>query len=159
MEKIFFFLYSSIAFVLHFLALPFLVFYSFKPKYKVSLPARFFLWHNRPLARDGICFHSCSFGEAKAIQPLVDRVPPEMLRMTTTTHTGFKVISSYTKQSRYLPFESLLFFWMRRQKVLIVMEAEFWYLLFALAQKKGAKTLLINARMSDRSFPKYQRIR
>jgi 3-deoxy-D-manno-octulosonic-acid transferase len=38
------------------------------------------------------------------------------------------------------------------------MEAEFWYLLFALAKKRGAKTLLINARMSDRSFPKYQRI-
>ena len=38
------------------------------------------------------------------------------------------------------------------------MEAEFWYLLFTLAQKRGAKTLLINARMSDRSFPKYQRI-
>jgi 3-deoxy-D-manno-octulosonic-acid transferase len=39
------------------------------------------------------------------------------------------------------------------------MEAEFWYLLFALAQKRGAKTLLINARMSDRSYPKYKRIR
>jgi len=38
------------------------------------------------------------------------------------------------------------------------MEAEFWYLLFALAQKKGAKTLLINARMSDRSFYKYKRM-
>jgi 3-deoxy-D-manno-octulosonic-acid transferase len=37
------------------------------------------------------------------------------------------------------------------------MEAEFWYLLFALAQKRGAKTLLINARMSDRSFHKYKR--
>jgi len=38
------------------------------------------------------------------------------------------------------------------------MEAEFWYLLFTLAKKRGAKTLLINARMSDRSFPKYKRI-
>jgi 3-deoxy-D-manno-octulosonic-acid transferase len=41
------------------------------------------------------------------------------------------------------------------QKALVVMEAEFWYLLFVLAQRRGAKTLLINARMSDRSFPKY----
>ena len=38
------------------------------------------------------------------------------------------------------------------------MEAEFWYLLFALAKKRGAKTLLINARMSDRSFHKYERM-
>jgi 3-deoxy-D-manno-octulosonic-acid transferase len=37
------------------------------------------------------------------------------------------------------------------------MEAEFWYLLFVIARKRGAKTLLINARMSDRSYPKYQR--
>jgi 3-deoxy-D-manno-octulosonic-acid transferase len=38
------------------------------------------------------------------------------------------------------------------------MEAEFWYLLFALAKRGGAKTLLINARMSDRSFHKYERM-
>jgi 3-deoxy-D-manno-octulosonic-acid transferase len=47
---------------------------------------------------------------------------------------------------------------MRPQKALVVMEAEFWYLLFALAKKRGAKTLLINARMSDRSFPKYAKM-
>jgi 3-deoxy-D-manno-octulosonic-acid transferase len=38
------------------------------------------------------------------------------------------------------------------------MEAEFWYLLFALAKSRGAKTMLINARMSDRSFHKYERM-
>jgi len=111
-----------------------------------------------PLKPNGIWFHSCSFGEAKAIKPLVDALPSELLRMSTTTHTGFEAINEYTEQSRYLPFESLLFFWVKPQKILVVMEAEFWYLLFALAQKKGAKTLLINARMSDRSFPKYQRM-
>jgi 3-deoxy-D-manno-octulosonic-acid transferase len=78
--------------------------------------------------------------------------------MTTTTQTGKSVIEMYTEQSRYLPFEPLLFTWMRPQKVLVVMEAEFWYLLFALAKRRGAKTLLINARMSDRSFHKYQKM-
>jgi 3-deoxy-D-manno-octulosonic-acid transferase len=48
---------------------------------------------------------------------------------------------------------------MRPQEALVVMEAEFWYLLFVLASKRGAKTLLINARMSDSSFPKYQKLR
>jgi len=80
------------------------------------------------------------------------------LRMSTTTYTGFEAISEYTKESRYLPFEPLLFFWLKPQKALLVMEAEFWYLLFALAQKRSAKTLLINARMSDKSFHKYQKI-
>ena len=158
MEKLFFFLYSFLSFSLYLLALPFLALLSFKTKYKDSLPARFFLWHNKPLKPDGIWFHSCSFGEAKAIKFLVDRLPQESLRMSTTTHTGFKVIEGYTKESRYLPFEPLLLGWLKPQKALVVMEAEFWYLLFALAQRRGAKTLLINARMSDRSFPRYQRI-
>lgn len=158
MEKPFFFLYSFLSFLLYIIALPFLALFSFKTKYKDSLPARFFLWNNKPLKPHGIWFHSCSFGEAKAIKSLVDSLPQESLRMSTTTHTGFKVIEEYTKESCYLPFEPLLFGWLKPQKALVVMEAEFWYLLFALAQSRGAKTLLINARMSDRSFPKYQKI-
>ena len=158
MEKFFFFLYSFLSFFFYVIALPFLALLSFKTKYKESLPARFFLWNNKPLKPHGIWFHSCSFGEAKAIKSLVDQFPKESLRMSTTTHTGFKVIEGYTKESKYLPFEPLLFGWMKPQKVLVVMEAEFWYLLFALAKRRGAKTLLINARMSDRSFPRYEKI-
>jgi len=158
MEKAFFFLYSLVTLVLYFLVLPFLLLFSFKAKYRQSLPARFFLWKNPPLKSDGIWFHSCSFGEAKAIKPLVDALPSDMLRMSTTTHTGYEAILAYTKESRYLPFESLLFMWLKPQKALVVMEAEFWYLLFALAQNRGAKTLLINARMSERSYPKYVRM-
>lgn len=158
MEKLFFFLYSFLSFFLYLLALPFLALFSFKTKYKDSLPARFFLWNNKPLKAHGIWFHSCSFGEAKAIRSIVESLPKESLRMSTTTQTGFKVIKGYTRESRYLPFEPLLFGWLKPQKALVVMEAEFWYLLFALAQSRGAKTLLINARMSDRSFPKYQKI-
>jgi len=158
MEKIFFFLYSLITFIIYLLALPFLILFSFKTKYKDSIPARFFLWKNKPLKPDGIWFHSCSFGEARAIKPLVDKLPSEMLRMSTTTYTGYETIKDYTQESRYLPFESFLFNWLNPQKVLLVMEAEFWYLLFALAKRRGAKTLLINARMSERSYPKYKRM-
>jgi len=154
---LFFYLYTFVSIIIYLIALPFLLFLSFKTKYRVSIPARFFLWKNRSLKPGGIWFHSCSFGEAKAIKPLVDALPQESLRMSTTTQTGFDAISDYTEESGYLPFEPLLFFWMNPQKVLVVMEAEFWYLLFALAKKRGAKTLLINARMSDRSFPKYQK--
>ena len=156
---LFFYLYGIVSVILYVIALPFLFLLSFKSKYRASIPARFFLWKNSPLKGNGIWFHSCSFGEAKAIKPLVNALPQESLRMSTTTHTGFEVIAAYTEQSRYLPFEPLLFGWIKPQKALVVMEAEFWYLLFTLAKKRGAKTLLVNARMSDRSFPKYQRIR
>ncbi len=158
MNKLFFFFYSFVSILIYLIALPFLILFSFKTKYRNSIPARFFLWKNSPLKPHGIWFHSCSFGEAKAIKPLIDELPKNMLRMSTTTQTGFEAINAYTGESRYLPFEPLLFPWLKPQKALVVMEAEFWYLLFALAKGRGAKTLLINARMSDRSFPKYQKI-
>ncbi|MFT7823634.1 MAG: lipid IV(A) 3-deoxy-D-manno-octulosonic acid transferase [Sulfurimonas sp.] len=155
----FYFTYSLLSFFIYLIAFPFLLLLAFKEKYRESIPARFFLWRNSPLKREGVWFHSCSFGEANAIRPIVERLPKESLRMSTTTQTGYEAIKDYTEQSRYLPFESLLFGWMKPQKALVVMEAEFWYLLFALAKKRGAKTLLINARMSDRSFLKYYKMR
>jgi len=160
MDKLFFVLYVAFSTFLYLLALPFLYFFSKrKVKYEVSIPARFFLKNNKPFKPNGIWFHVCSFGEARAIYPLLDALPNEMLRLSTTTQTGYEAIFLKQKEeSRYLPFEPLLFFWLKPQKVLLVMEAEFWYLLFALAKSRGAKTMLINARMSDRSFPKYQRI-
>jgi len=155
---LFFYLYSIVSVILYLVALPILLLLTLKKKYRSSIPARFFLWKNPPLATDGIWFHSCSFGEARALAPLLERLPQEALRMTTTTQTGKSVIDTYTTQSRYLPFEALLLGWQKPQKALVVMEAEFWYLLFAIAKAKGAKTMLINARMSDRSFPKYKKM-
>jgi 3-deoxy-D-manno-octulosonic-acid transferase len=160
MDRAFFILYAIVTTIAYFIALPFLLFFSKRQsKYKISIPARFFLKKNKPLIPNGIWFHVCSFGEARAIYPLLDALPKKDLRLSTTTQTGYEAISLKSEnQSCYLPFEPLLFMWLKPQKMLLVMEAEFWYLLFALSKKHGAKTLLINARMSDRSFPKYRRI-
>ena len=157
--KLFTLFYTLAAAVLYLLALPFLLFFILKEKYSQSIPARFFLWKNPPLSRDGVWIHSCSFGEARAIRPLLGVIPPSLLRLTTTTYTGFEEIQKQTSESRYLPYELLLYFWMKPQKILLVMEAELWYLLFFLAHQKGDRTLLINARMSERSFPKYLRLK
>lgn len=103
MNNLFFFFYSLISFLVYIVALPFLILFSFKTKYRDSIPARFFLWKNSPLKANGIWFHSCSFGEAKAIKPLVDALPKDILRMSTTTHTGFEAINEYTKESLIFP--------------------------------------------------------
>ena len=79
------------------------------------------------------------------------------LCFSVITHTGMQAITPYSGAKAYLPFEPLLYLWMQKQKVLVVMEAELWYLLFYLAKRKGTKTVLINARMSDRSFARYKR--
>ena len=159
MNILFDFFYLFVVWVVHILAIPFLWYKSHKEKYRHSIPARFFLRDNPPLDEGGVWFHACSFGEMKALEPLVSLLPQERVRFSSTTQTGYEQSLNYSPQSRYLPFESLLVSWIRPQKVLVVMEAEFWYLLFAIAQKRGAKTLLINARISDRSYHKYLKFR
>lgn len=150
--------YTLLSAVVWLLALPFLLLLSCRGKYRRSLPARFFLWKNPPLKEGGVWFHVCSYGEARGVTPLVERFDSVQRRMTATTQTGYNVIETLAPgESRYLPFEPLLWFWIRPQKALIVMEAELWYLLFAMAKRRGAVTFLINARISDRSWPRYRR--
>jgi len=153
-------LYTASTILLYFFSIPYLLYLVLtKEKYKISIPARFFLHNNPPLMADGIWFHVCSFGEAQAIRPIVKSLPRGLLRITTITQTGKGVIDSYTDQSRFLPFEPLLLWWQRPQRLLVVMEAELWYLLFSLVRHRGGKTVLVNARISDASWPRYWRLR
>lgn len=130
----------------------------FKPKYRDSIPARFFLKNNVPFAQNGIWFHACSFGEVRSLTPFIDQIEPENVRISVITQTGFREASKHGRaEVRYLPFEIFLPFWIRKQKVLVVMEAELWPLLFIVAKAKGMKTVLLNARISDNSYASYQR--
>jgi len=135
-------------------ALPFLVLLSFKDKYKVSIPKRFFLIKNPPFKTSGVWFHVCSFGEAVSLRPLLERMTSDV-NISVITGTGFNVAKKYKAEVRFLPFEALLPFWIHRQKVLVVSEAELWYMLFFMAKKRGAKTILMNARISDNSYKSY----
>lgn len=142
--------------MLYLVALPLLIYLSFKQKYKESIPARFFLFKNPKFSsEDGIWFHVCSLGEAKALKPILELVRGKDVKITTVTHTGQLEARKYDAEVRYLPYEMLLPFWIKKQKMLIVLEAEFWYLLFAVANAKGAKVVLLNARISDKSVKKY----
>lgn len=152
-------LYTFVAASLFIAALPVLILLSFKTKYRQSIPARFFLWHNPKFTPHDIWFHVCSLGEAKAIAPLVEALSGFKIAITAITHTGYETASKYPAQARYLPYELWLWFWMKRPKVVVVLEAEFWYLLFRLAHARGAKVIALNARISERSFPKYYRMR
>ena len=156
--KPFTFLYALLAALLYTAALPIIVFLSFKRKHKESLPARFFLRNNPPFGRRGIWFHACSLGETKALAPVLERLKGRTVNITTITHTGQEAARQYGAEVRYLPYEIFLPFWAKPQEAVVVLEAEFWYLLFAVAKAKGAKLLLLNARISERSYPKYARM-
>jgi len=144
--------------MLYILALPFLLFLSTKQKYRISIPARFFLKNNPSFSKtDGFYFHVCSLGEAKALKPILEKLD-QKIAISTITQTGNEEAKKYDADVRYLPYEMFLPFWLKKQKVLVVFEAEFWYMLFLVMKKKyNAKIVLLNARISDRSAKKYQK--
>jgi 3-deoxy-D-manno-octulosonic-acid transferase len=144
--------------VLFVIALPLLIVLSFKKKYRESIPARFFLIKNPPFqSEDAIWFHVCSLGEARALKPFVDALSDEKVVITTITHTGQSEAKKYNKELRYLPYELYIPFWTKRQKVVVVLEAEFWYMLFAVVKSQGSRLVLLNARISDKSVEKYMK--
>ena len=148
--------YFTLSVVLYIIALPFLVYLSFKPKYKESIPARFFLFNNSKFnSSNAIWFHVCSFGEAKALKPILDFLENEDINITTITHTGQAQAKKYNADVRYLPYEMFLPFWMRQQKLLVVLEAEFWFMLFTVATFQKTPVVLLNARISEKSAKKY----
>ncbi|MCP4969144.1 MAG: 3-deoxy-D-manno-octulosonic acid transferase [Arcobacter sp.] len=156
MLSLFSIIYYLFATLIYILVIPYLIFKSRNSKYKVAIPSKFFLRNNRSFDENGIWFHTCSMGETKAIKPLVENLDIET-NISVITNTGFDEAKSITSNVRYLPFEIFLPFWINRQKALVVMEAELWYMLFLIARKKGAKTFLINARISDKSYNSYKR--
>lgn len=157
--NLFFFLYYLIAFAIYIISLPVLFVLIFKKKYRESVPARFFLFHNKRFKNSGgLWFHVCSLGEAKALSPILSALDSDNINITTITHTGYSACKKYDADVRYLPFEILLPFWIKPQKKLIVLEAELWYLLFAIMKAKGAKVILLNARISEKSVKKYMKL-
>ncbi len=154
------FIYYIIAMILYVIALPYLLFKSQNKKYKDAIPAKFFLKNNPSFQENGIWFHSCSMGETKSLKPIIDilrQTTSDPIHISTITNTGFEAGETLSDQTRYLPFEIFLPFWINKQKVLVVMEAELWYMLFLIAKSKNIKTILINARISDKSYKSYKK--
>ena len=172
--------YRALCAIAWLVLVPLLLYLSTKPKYRRSIPARFFPFLRVfTLESSGFCkdfrphfwLHACSFGEIKSLEPIIQALaqaaPTRNILLTTTTQTGFDLAqSSYASEPRirveFLPFEIFLPFYARRLKqlqALVVTEAELWLELFYTTKALGAKTLLINARISTRSYPKYRRFR
>ena len=156
MSFLFSIFYTLILTIVYILAIPYLILKSRNPKYKKAIPSKFFLIDNKKFEENKIWFHSCSMGETRAIKPLIENYK-DNVNLSVITNTGFDEAKTITQNVRFLPFEIFLPFWITKQKVLVVMEAELWYMLFLVAKRKGAKTFLINARISDKSYNSYKK--
>ncbi len=150
------------AVVLYIIALPILCILTLsKQKYKDSIPARFFLrnYHNH---KTQVWIHACSLGEVSALEEIIRHIH-STITLSVITNTGFKRANELFGKEKnihicYLPFEIFLPFVMPKEtKKLIVLEAELWYMLFFVAKNRGAKTILLNARISSKSYPRYKK--
>ncbi len=152
------FFYYILVVLIYILLLPILFIFSFKQKYKISLLSRFFLKNNPPFKKNGIWFHACSLGEVNSLKPIFQKLSHTHVNLSVITQTGYNSAQNINSlHVRFLPFEIFLPFWIKKQKTLIVTEAELWPMLFVVSKMRGIKTVLINARISEHSYKKYNK--
>ena len=116
-----------------------------------------------------IWIHAVSVGEVLAVSKLVGELtksqPDWQIFVSTTTSTGQALARQRFGETRvfYMPldFRFALRPYLRtlRPRMLVLAETEFWPNLLHLAKLSGAAVAVVNARISDRSFPRYRRFR
>ncbi len=115
-----------------------------------------------------IWVHAASVGEANAVLPLIQglrqRRPDATVLMTTGTVTSASFVASRQPVGvihQYVPLDSPAFVarflehW--RPDLGVLTEQEIWPNLVVEASSRGIPLALVNARMSDRSFARWQR--
>jgi 3-deoxy-D-manno-octulosonic-acid transferase len=123
--------------------------------------------------RDVIWVHAVSVGEVMAaiqlIRELKTLLPGWVVVVSTTTETGQRLAAARLGSQLdgspvfYLPLDFK--FAVRRYlaalkpQLLILMESELWPRLIEECTKAGVAVAVVNARISDRSFPRYLRLR
>jgi len=130
---------------------------------------RFALYRDPPPS-GGIVIHAASVGEVVAAAPLVralqERFPGLPVTVTSFTPTGSertRALFGGGVTRLYLPFDLAgavsRFLDRLEPRLLIIMETELWPNLFFAAGDRNIPLLLSNARISDRSYPSYRRLR
>jgi 3-deoxy-D-manno-octulosonic-acid transferase len=117
-----------------------------------------------------IWIHAVSVGEALTARALVadlrERYPRLRLFLSTTTIAGQQVARrslQHVDAIFYFPFDFA--FIVRRMlnivrpRLFIMMETEIWPNLLRICRERGVRTIVINGRISSRSYPRYRLVR
>ncbi len=150
---------------------PWLVWRSFRTgRYREGWGARW-LGRLEPNAskQPAIWFHAVSVGEVQLlrniVRPLYQRYPDFHLVVTTTTRTGYALAKELFPEFsvQYAPMD---FTWavrnaMRRlqPQMIVLIELELWPNWIHIASQLGADVVLVNARLSEKSYRGYQKLR
>jgi 3-deoxy-D-manno-octulosonic-acid transferase len=120
---------------------------------------------NRPL----IWIHAVSVGEVLAVSGLVksldNALPDYFVAVSTTTRTGQALARERFGSNRVfycpldLPWAVRSYVNTLRPRLFILAETEFWPNLLSGCFRRGIPVAVVNARISDRSWPRYRRLR
>jgi 3-deoxy-D-manno-octulosonic-acid transferase len=119
---------------------------------------------------ESIWIHAVSVGEVMSVRPLIGelrrRYPKLRIFLSTTTLTGQQVAKGSVSDVDgvfYFPFDWTLT--IRRTmklvapKLFIMVETEIWPNLLRECRRRGVRTLVVNGRVSARSFRRYRLVR
>jgi 3-deoxy-D-manno-octulosonic-acid transferase len=119
----------------------------------------------RPL----LWLHAVSVGEVLAVSRLVKTLeaalPEYLIAISTTTRTGQVLARERFGANRVfycpldLPWAVRAYLNALRPRLLILAETEFWPNLLSGCFRRGIPVAVVNARISDRSWPRYRRLR
>jgi len=119
----------------------------------------------RPL----IWIHAVSVGEVLAVSRLVKELdaalPEYFVAISTTTRTGQELARERFGAGRVfycpldLPWAVRAYLEALKPRVLVLAETEFWPNLLSGCYRRGIPVAVVNARVSDRSWPRYRRLR
>lgn len=143
-----------------------------EPGYRRHLAERLGCYRAAPPAMPLVWVHAVSVGETRAAQPLVDALLAQypghgilLTHMTPTGRaTGQSLFAGYGARLRqcYLPYDTG---WMTarflrhfKPRICILMETEVWPNLMAQCVRQGVLVALVNARLSERSLKKGERL-
>jgi len=120
----------------------------------------------RPL----LWIHAVSVGEVLSLKKLVPEIksrhPSWLIYFSVLTDTGYRVAKKALPQADavfFVPFDFYLivkrFFKILKPELFLLAESEFWPNLLRAAGKNVSAVLLINGRISDRSYRRYRRLK
>ncbi len=116
-----------------------------------------------------IWVHAVSVGEVLAVSGLIEQIrrnfPQHRVLVTTTTDTGQELARARFGEENVFYFPIDFGFAIRpylralQPELVVLAETEFWPNFLRLAHASGARIVVVNARVSDRSWPNYRRFR
>ena len=116
-----------------------------------------------------IWIHAVSVGEVLAVSGLVSQLrralPQYRVVLSTTTDTGQDLARKRFGEENVFYFPMDFAFAIRpylralRPELVVLAETEFWPNFLRLVHASGARLAVVNGRISDRSWPRYQRFR